>query len=243
MFPTGFPQKTSTENRFYYLPLQYLSHLYACEGICGIWCYEHLGCSQRAQKIQSNSQLPHKRTSLLPLMCKVFPLDYLMLAPTSVWCLRRQFKIQNRQKISPAKCWKTFMPLGSLNQATAGTDIYQWQHRDGRGRGTSPDCKAQPPPWWWLVTRSDKLYCQSNAYFVLLPARHSFFCTTAEPTLLHPWGKERVPTLCEPLIHLRFHTEQQHSTPAKNWYSSLSFYCLYFSIRTIILILWLKYYF
>lgn len=146
-FQLVFLRKSAPENRFYYFPLQYLSHLYSCEGIWGICCYEHSGCSQRAQMIQSNSQLLHKRTSLLHLM-RYVSLHHLMLAPIPVWCLRRQLKSQNQQKISPAKCWKTFLPLGSLNQATAGTDMYQWQHRDGRGRGTSPDCKTQPPSWW-----------------------------------------------------------------------------------------------
>lgn len=168
-----------------------------------------------------------------------------MLAPTSVCCLRRQFKIQNRQKISPAKCWKTFLPLGSLNQATAGTDIYQWQHRDGRGRGTSPDCKAQPPPWWWLVTRSDKLCYQTICVLCTPPSQAQLF-------LHHSWthtaaslgeGKGASSLWAPDSFKISHWAEQQHSTPARNWYSSLSFYCLYFSTRTIILILWLKDYF
>lgn len=119
-FQLVFLRKSGPENRFYYLPLQYLSHLFSCEGLCGICCYEHSGCSQRAQIMQSNSQLLHKRTSLLPLMCYVFPLHRLVLAPTSVWCLRRKFKNQNQQKISPAKRWKMLLPLGSLNRPLQG---------------------------------------------------------------------------------------------------------------------------
>lgn len=109
-FQLVFLRKSAPENRFYYFPLQYLSHLYSCEGIWGICCYEHSGCSQRAQIIQSNSQLLHKRTSLLHLM-RYVSLHHLMLAPIPVWCLRRQLKSQNQQKISPAKCPKHFCYL------------------------------------------------------------------------------------------------------------------------------------
>ena len=145
-FQLVFLRKPKLQSRFYHLLLQYISHLYFHVGICNICCCEDSGCSQRVQIIQSNSQLLHKRTFLLPLTCYAFPSPCLVLARTPVWCLRRQFRKQNQQKISPAKRRETFLPLSSLNQATAGSDMYQQQHRDGRGKETSQACKAQPSP-------------------------------------------------------------------------------------------------